>query len=105
MKTANAGRSRRHKYFNKSMWTKQTVEEKLKKNPFFEHFLDEGVGTYACVYVINNIQVIIYFTVSATIDVYMSSKPQSKEDAFEIQCFAKLAKEICEEMLKKGGKK
>lgn len=42
-----------------SMWTKQTVEEKIKQNPHFKHFLDEDVGTYACVYAIESIQVII----------------------------------------------
>lgn len=88
------------------MWTKQQVEDVLTKNPHFENFLEEGKGKYACVYVVEGISLIIYFTVSGQVECFLLEKPISEVVKHNLQTFSFFAKEICNEILvKKGGMK
>lgn len=86
------------------MWTKQCVEDSLRKNPYFEHLLDEGEGHFACMYVVEGIHVIIFYGVGGFIDVKLLSVPQTADVAANVQEFAAIAKEICKDIVaQKGG--
>ena len=86
------------------MWTKQKVLQKLHEDPRFENLFDEGKGKYECAYIIDGIQVKLFYTVSGEVEIWLLSTHQLYSIGKDIQSFVSLANEICVNITKsKGG--
>ncbi len=86
------------------MWTKQTVAEKLYKNPLFKNLFDEEKGKYACAYTVNDIPIKVFFTTEGKVEIWLLSTPYLNPVAKDVQAFVTLAYEICDEIIKEGGR-
>ena len=88
------------------MWTKEKVEDILKRNPYFENLFVEGIGKYACMYVVNGIDFIIYNNIHGEAAYFFLNRPQDNAIKQDLQSFVQLAIEVCKEVYsKKGGKR
>lgn len=86
------------------MWEKKQVEDVLKQNPYFENLFVEGKGKYACMYVVNGFDFVIYYNIHGQAGYYFLEQPTSKEIRRDLQNFVTLAMEVCQEIYKvKGG--
>ena len=86
------------------MWTKQTVAEKLYEDPLFKNLFDEGKGKYACDYAVNSIPIKVFFTTGGKVEIWLLSTPYLNSVAKDVQAFVTLAYEICDEIIKEGGR-
>ena len=86
------------------MWTKQTVAEKLYEDPLFNNLFDEGKGKYACAYTVDGIPIKVFFTAGGKVEIWLLSIPYLNSVAKDVQSFVTLAYEICNEIIKKGGR-
>ena len=85
------------------MWTKEKVEVVLRNNPYFENLFKEGIGKYACLYKVEGVDLVIFYTVLGQAGYYIFNKPKSKSEEQKLQDFVQNAIVVCNEIYKKKG--